>query len=183
MSESGRVRALRVARAQMTSVRERILRAADGRPDDILLSPPSDGGWSGAEVLDHIRTAEAQLVKALKKVERGETVRIPKRAWFYRLPMSPAFWPIRIPAPKPVRPRPLAELRPAEVLESLATSRRELFALADRMGEESFSRLVFPHFLLGRFSGLTWFRFIARHERKHAGQLERTLAKVSAESP
>jgi DinB superfamily len=180
MSDDRRVRALRAARAEMTSVRQLILRVVEGRSDESLLTPPPNGGWSGAEVLDHIRTAEAQLVKALTKVERGEVVRIPKRAWYYRLPMSPAFWPIRVPAPRPVRPRPRAEIRPGEVLESLAASRAALFALADRFGEEKFSRLVFPHFLLGRFTGLTWFRFISRHERKHLGQLERTLASVAA---
>ncbi|MEO6324214.1 MAG: DinB family protein [Thermoanaerobaculia bacterium] len=180
MSNDRRTHALREARAEMIAVRQRILDAAEGRSNELLLTAPAGGGWSGAEVLDHIRTAESQLVKALGKVERGETVRIPKRAWYYRLPMAPAFWPIRIPAPRLVRPRPRAELRPREVLESLATSRAELFALADRMGEEKFSRLVFPHFLLGRFTGLTWFRFISRHERKHLGQLERTLAQVSA---
>ena len=180
MDNDRRVRALRAARAEMTSVRQRILHAAGGCSDELLLTPPSDGGWSGAEVLDHIHTAETLLVKALMKVERGEVVRIPKRAWYYRLPMSPVFWSLRIPAPKLVRPRPRAEIRPREVLESLATSRAELLALADRMGEEKFSRFVYPHFLLGRFTGLTWFQFISGHERKHAGQLERTLQKATA---
>ena len=180
MSNERRVNALRAARAEMTSVRERILRAAEGRSDELLLTPPSDGGWSGAEVLDHIRTAETLLVKALEKVGRGEVVRIPKRAWYYRLPMTPVFWSFRIPAPRIVRPRPRAEIRPREVIEGLAASRAELLAFADRMGEETFSRFVYPHFLLGRFTGLTWFRFITGHERKHAGQLERTLASVSA---
>jgi DinB superfamily len=170
-----RVEALREARVEMERVRAEILAAVAGRPEGELLAGPADGGWSAAEILDHIRTAEGSLVKALSKLERGEPTRVPRRAWFYRLPMSPVFWPIKVRAPKLVRPRPRGEVKPAEVIESLAASRRELLALADRMGEERFSRMVFPHFLLGRFTGVSWFRFVAGHEGKHLKQLRRTL--------
>ena len=66
-------------------------------------------------------------------------------------------------------------MNPREVLEKLAESRRALLALAEELGDERFSRLLFPHFLLGRFTGLTWFRFLARHEGRHARQLQRVL--------
>ncbi len=171
-----RVGALREVRAEMERVRAEIAAAVAGKSDVELLAAPADGGWSAAEVLDHIRTAESSLVKALGKLERGEPTRVPARAWYYRLPMTPVFWPIRLPAPKLVRPRPRAEIRPTDVCEGLAASRRDLFALADRLGEERFATLVFPHFLLGRFSGVSWFRFIAKHERRHLRQLRRALS-------
>jgi hypothetical protein len=170
-----RVESLREARADMESVRAEILAAVAGHSDADLLAAPADGGWCAAEVLDHIRTAESSLVRALAKLERGEPTRVPARAWYYRLPISPVFWPIRLPAPKLVRPRPRSELRPTEVCEGLSASRRDLFALVERMGEERFSRLVFPHFVLGRFTGVTWFRFIAKHESRHLKQLRRVL--------
>ena len=44
------------------------------------------------------------------------------------------------------------------------------------MGEERFAEMVFPHFLLGRFSGVDWFAFLAGHEGKHLGQIRRVLA-------
>lgn len=171
-----RVEALREARVQMEGVRAEILAAVAGKTDAELLCPPPGGGWSAAEVLDHIATAERTLVKALTKLEKGEPTRVPARAWYYRLPMAPVFWPMKLPAPKLVRPRPRAEVMPREVLEGLAASRQSLLALADRMGEERFARLVFPHFLLGRFTGVSWFRFIAGHESKHLKQLRRALA-------
>lgn len=171
-----RLDALREARARMERVRREIAASVAGKSDAELMASPAGGGWCAAEVLDHLRTAESSLVKALGKLERGEPTRVPRRAWFYRLPMSPVFWPIKLRAPKLVRPRPRAEVKPAEVLEGLVASRRELLALADRMGEERFARFVFPHFLLGRFTGVSWFRFIAGHEGKHLKQLRRTLA-------
>jgi hypothetical protein len=67
-------------------------------------------------------------------------------------------------------------VNPSEVLEGLKASRRDLLAIADRMGEARFAAMVFPHFLLGRFSGLDWFTFIGRHEGKHLGQIRRVLA-------
>lgn len=167
---------LRQAREPMEAVRTEIYAAVAGKTDGELLAPPADGGWSAAEILDHIRTAESSLVKALSKLERGEPTRVPARAWTYRLPMTPVFWPIKLPAPKLVRPRPRAEVKPAEILEGLTASRRDLLALAERMGEERFARLVFPHFLLGRFTGVSWFRFIAGHEGKHLKQLRRALS-------
>ncbi len=44
------------------------------------------------------------------------------------------------------------------------------------MGEERFAAMVFPHFLLGRFDGVDWFRFLGRHEGRHLGQIRRVLA-------
>ena len=171
-----RVDDLRQARARMEAVRADVYSAVAGKTDAELLCPPADGGWSAAEVLDHIAIAERSLVRALHKHEKGEPTRVPKVAWLYRLPISPAFWKIRFKAPRLVRPRPRAEVKPAEVLEGLRTSRAGLLAIADRMGEEDFARMVFPHFLLGRFTGLTWFRFIGRHETRHLAQLRRVLA-------
>ena len=171
-----RAEALRAARARMEAVRAEIYEAVAGTTDAQLLCPPLDGGWSAAEVLDHIAVAERSLVRALAKHERGEPTRVPKLAWLYRLPIAPAFWKIRFQAPKLVRPRPRSEINPAEVLESLRTSRAALFAVAERMGEENFARMVFPHFLLGRFTGVTWFRFIGKHETRHLAQLRRVLA-------
>lgn len=171
-----RVGDLRQARDRMEAVRAEIYATVSGKSDSELLCPPAGGGWSAAEVLDHLRAAEGSLVRALRKFEKGEPTRVPKLAWWYRVPMSPFFWRIRFTAPKLVRPRPRAEVNPGEVLEALRTSRGELFAIADRMGEESFAAMIFPHFLLGRFSGVTWFRFIGKHERRHLGQLRRVLA-------
>ncbi len=166
---------LQNARSRMEAVRAEIYAAVDGKSDAELLALPADGGWSAAEVLDHIATAERTLVKALAKHEKGEPTRVPRRAWWYRLPMSPVFWKIKFRAPKLVRPRPRAEVNPAEVLTGLRESRAALLALADRMGEERFAAMIFPHFLLGRFSGLDWFTFIALHEGKHLGQIRRGL--------
>ncbi len=171
-----RAEALRAARERMEAVRAEIYAAVEGKTDMELLCPPPDGGWSAAEVLDHIRKAERTLVKALAKHEKGEPTRVPARAWLYRIPIAPVFWRIRFRAPKLVRPRPRSEVRPAEVLEDLRQSRAGLLAFADRMGEEAFARMVFPHFLLGRFSGVTWFRFIGKHEARHLAQLRRVLA-------
>ncbi len=171
-----RAEELEQARARMEAVRADVYAAVAGRSDAELLCPPADGGWSAAEVLDHIGTAERSLVKALAKHEKGEPTRVPKYAWWYRLPMSPVFWKIKFRAPKLVRPRPRSEVNPGEVVAGLKESRAALLAIADRMGEERFAEMVFPHFLLGRFSGVDWFCFIAGHEGKHLGQLRRVLA-------
>jgi hypothetical protein len=167
---------LRRAKERMEAVRAEIYAAVAGKTDAELLALPADCGWSAAEVLDHLRTAEGSLVRALTKLEKGEPTRVPRRAWWYRLPMSPVFWKIKFRAPKLVRPRPRTEVIPGEVLEQLRASRRELLALADRMGEERFASMIFPHFLLGRFNGVDWFRFLAGHEGKHLGQMRRVLA-------
>jgi len=167
---------LRQARERMETVRAEIYTAVAGKTDGELLALPADCGWSAAEVLDHLRNAEGSLVRALTKHEKGERTRIPKRAWLYRLPMSPVFWKIKFRAPKLVRPRPRSEVNAGEVVAGLKESRAGLLAIADRMGEERFAEMVFPHFLLGRFSGVDWFEFLAGHEGKHLGQIRRVLA-------
>ncbi len=162
----------------MNAVREEIYRAVEGKSDEELLAPPRDGGWSAAEVLDHLRRAEGGLVRGLEAQRRGEPLKIPRVAYWYRIPMSLAFSSIRLRAPKPVRPRPRAEVNPRDVLARMKESRAALLAFVDRLGEEEFQRTLLPHFILGRFHGLDWFRFIARHEERHLGQIRRVLAST-----
>jgi hypothetical protein len=168
--------ALQEARTLMNAVREELYRAVEGRSDQELLAPPEGGGWSAAEVLDHLRKAEGGLVRGLEAQLRGEKLKIPPRAYWYRLPMSVALSPIRFKAPKPVRPRPRAEVNPGDVIAKLKESRAALLAFVDRIGEEQFEKTLLPHFILGRFHGLDWFRFIAGHEERHLGQIRRVLA-------
>lgn len=167
---------LRQARERMEAVRAEIYAAVSGKTDGELLALPADCGWSAAEVLDHIGTAERKLVKALLRHEKGEPTRVPAIAWWYRLPMSLALGKIKFRAPKLVRPRPRSEVNPRDVIAGLRQSRADLLAYADRLGEERFAALVFPHFVLGRFDGLDWFRFIAGHEGRHLAQIKRVLA-------
>jgi hypothetical protein len=168
---------LQEARTRMNAVREEIYRSVEGKSDEELLAPPRDGGWSAAEVLDHLRRAEGGLVRGLEAQRRGETLKIPRRAYWYRLPMSIVFSSIRLRAPKPVRPRPRAEVKPGEVIAKLRESRAALLAFVDRVGEEEFQKTLLPHFVLGRFHGLDWFRFLAGHEGKHLGQIQRVLVE------
>ena len=176
ISVSRRVQALREAKGRMNAVREEIYTAVAGKSDEELLAPPADGGWSAAEILDHLRKAEGGLVRGLAAQRRGEPLKIPGRAYWYRLPMTVAFTPIRFTAPKPVRPRPRAEVKPSEVVGKLRESRAALLAFVDEVGEERFLEILLPHFVLGRFHGLDWFRFLAGHEGRHLGQLRRVLA-------
>lgn len=172
---SRRVAALREARGRMNAVREEIYAAVAGRSDSELLAPPRDGGWSAAEVLDHLSRAERGVAKGFPALERGERLKVPRIAWFYRLPMGLAFQDVKFQAPKPVRARPRAEIRPSDVLERLQASRAALLAYIETTGEERFSRIVMPHFILGRFTGLAWLRFIGRHEARHLEQIRRLL--------
>ena len=172
--------ALREARTLMNAVREEIYRAVEGKSDEELLAPPRDGGWSAAEVLDHLRRAEGGLVRGFEAQRKGEPLKIPRRAYWYRLPMTIVFSSIRLRAPKPVRPRPRAELNPREVLAKMKESRAALLAFVDKVGEEEFRKILLPHFVLGRFHGLDWFRFLAGHEGKHLGQIRRVLRESRA---
>ena len=180
---SRRILALREAREKMNAVREEIYATVAGKSDDELLAPPPDGGWSAAEVLDHISRAERGVAKGFPALERGEPLKVPRIAWLYRLPMGLAFLDLKFRAPKPVRARPRSEIRPSEVLERLRASRAALLDYVEKTGEERFSRMVLPHFVLGRFDGLDWFRFIGRHEARHLGQIRRVLAEVRPSGP
>ena len=114
-------------------------------------------------------------MKGLEAQRRGEPLKVPRRAYWYRLPMTLAFTPIRLRAPRPVWPRPRSEVSPREVIAKLKESRAALLAFVERVGEEEFRRNLLPHFILGRFHGLDWFRFIAGHEERHLGQIKRVL--------
>lgn len=160
----------------MGTARERLLAAASGLDAARAARRPAGGGWSPVQILDHLATAEGQLVRGFGKLARGERPRVPRYKYFYRLPIAPVFWNVRYPAPRPVRPKATSELDLGTVLTRLKEGRAAFLAVVDTVGEERFSRLILPHPVLGRFDGLDWLRFVALHETKHACQLERSLA-------
>jgi uncharacterized damage-inducible protein DinB len=67
-----RVAALREARDRMVAVREEIYREVEGKSEEELRAPPPDGGWSAAEILDHISRAERGVAKGSPALEKGE---------------------------------------------------------------------------------------------------------------
>lgn len=139
---------------------------------------PSGEGWSVAECLDHLATANRVYLEAMRPpaggaLARGRMRRGPARPgvvgrWFIGLLEPPVTRRGR--APRAIRPRPDPPL--ADAFERFLASHEETRAFLQRYAEVDLAGVRFPNpFLPGlRFSLATGVHVIAAHDRRHLWQ-------------
>lgn len=171
----------------------------DGLSEEDGTRPAQGGGWSVAECLDHLATANRVYLRAMEEPARRARARC-RRRWrparpgllgglfVFSLEPPPKWWSRRR-APGKIRPRsgpPLAESH-ASFVASQAEVRAFLLAHADL----DLAGIRFPNpFVTGiRFSLATGLHVIPAHERRHLWQAwnvrrasERTNAHVATSS-
>lgn len=135
---------------------------------------PAADAWTPAEVLDHLRVVEDGSARLLaRRLQRAREAGLGAesdpssrlgRLNIYALPG-------RMEAPDAVRPVPGARAEEAE--SGLAASRRALDALVADASGSALGDVRAQHMRFGELDLYQWLEFIAQHERRHAGQLER----------
>ncbi len=141
---------------------------------------PHPDGWSIAECLDHLATAnrvylESMRPAAERALARGRARRRPAvpgliGRWFVSWlepPVKPRF---RSKAPKKIRPREGPSL--ADAFERFIASHHDTHAFLERFSEIDLARSRFPNpFVPGvRFSLATGVNVLAAHDRRHVWQ-------------
>ncbi|MGH9704771.1 MAG: DinB family protein [Candidatus Acidiferrales bacterium] len=84
----------------------------------------------------------------------------------------------------PVAPHPREDFVPVskdlirekpQMLEVLASSRRETIAFLEENREHDLRYYRFPHPFLGSFHLYDWFRFLSYHELRHTKQMQKNV--------
>jgi hypothetical protein len=157
--------------------RDALLDVVAGVPEADRDRRPAAGGWSIAEVLEHLRIVETGTATLLaKRAARareagvgadGDTSSVLGRLDHARVTESPD----RLTAPELVRPS--AEVRATDVLVGLETSRAALLDSIGQLDGVDPTRVTARHAVLGELDAYQWLLFVGQHEARHARQIAR----------
>lgn len=164
--------------AEIGELRGRVLSHATSRSAEELMHTPEGGGWSVAEIVEHLVLAEDYGIRGLwaatEAAERGEFAEIAPELAARSVDEVFAGEPPKLDAPGPVVPssggRPLGYWR--ERLRSHQAAIETLAAAMDVVGME---KVVYPHFRVGPLDGVQRIGFFRWHLARHLSQTERTL--------
>lgn len=145
---------------------------------------PPDGGWSVAQILQHLCLVEERVIKDLEKA----VSRPPRKVSFFRrfVPTSiVSSRVLRVKAPQAVDPEAKAGSDDVIVIpdkdEAVANynrARNDLKSLCETQGNDRFRQIVFKHPFLGEIHGVAAVSFIGYHEQRHYKQICEVLRKL-----
>lgn len=157
-------------------VRRRLVARAEAAGDGQARA--AEGGWSVAEIVEHLSIAEPGITRAIEGLLRPASDVESSQA------APQAFAPFsldeqaeqargKIEAPEFLRPTGLPL---SEGLARLKESRAKLAALRPLFVAADYSR-KFPHPAFGPLNASQWLAFIGMHEERHLRQIERILGE------
>jgi len=153
-----------------------------GVPGDRLCQRPSAGGWSVAEILEHLTMVESGVARLItKRVGRAREAGLGEEKSTESVLASFNQHSARLDtavmqAPATVQPRINVDI--SEALEGLESSREALRAAAVAATGLSLGEIKHTHPLLGELDLYQWLIFVGQHEGRHKKQIERTLNSI-----
>jgi hypothetical protein len=158
-------------------VRRRIVERVEGLSEDERSTRGADGGWSAADIIEHLSLTERRVTRALEGMlpqEAAEGGGDGKASGF--TPFSLDAYVERasgqkFEAPEYIRPRGVPF---AESLAHLKESRAALERLRPRFETADYTA-QFPHPAFGPLNVAQWLAFVGIHEARHLKQIERHI--------
>ncbi len=168
MSPSDPIDALITNRDRFLALLDRIDPEAWGRV-------PEGGGWSVAEIADHITVVERKSGRFLSGplLEQEAITSSEETTGKEDVIRGRMADPTPRPAPDIVQPCGKWS-NPAELGEAFAEARNATIALGRSHGAQLSVRVA-PHPAFGPLTGTQWLFFLAEHCERHCGQMERML--------
>jgi hypothetical protein len=154
------------------AVRRRLLARVEGL--DEVRANASDGGWTVAQIVEHLSIAEPRITNAIEgMLAPAETDRQRKTFAPFSLDEQAEQARGKIEAPDFLRPTGLPL---AEGLMRLKESRAALEVLRPRFQSADYSRGL-KHPAFGVLNAAQWLAFLGMHEQRHLRQIERILGE------
>ncbi|MFQ5527136.1 MAG: DinB family protein [Thermoanaerobaculia bacterium] len=165
--------------AELERLRGRLIERVSGVDSALLNRCPSGGGWSVAQIVAHVISAEGRSLAYLERKTQEAPERIPRAGVLGRFRSAALGWvlrsSIRVPAPPGA-----GEVPNAAELDELRADWEQVRAawsgFLETFPTELENRAVYKHPVAGRMSLEQALRFLILHLERHSGQVERTLA-------
>jgi hypothetical protein len=162
--------------------RKELLQTFTGVPGDRLTRHPSNGGWSVAEILDHLGIVESGVARLIAKRagrareaglgEEKSTESVLPAFDGYRARLDS----MKLQSPETVKPRADVDIKDA--LQGLESSRQALRVAVATADGLALSEIKHTHPILGEIDLYQWIIFLGQHELRHRNQIERTLNSI-----
>lgn len=153
------------------SARHALLDFVGNIPVSLMLRRPANGGWSPAQILEHLRLSEAGITRLL--AHRLMRAREQGLGPVMQLASDPAdrvvFPPGTVEAPEAIRPA--ANVHLETVIDGLRAARAGLRALADDVDRHDATKVTARHIVLGELHFYQWIDFVGAHEDRHRAQI------------
>jgi hypothetical protein len=162
----------------LESRRAGVLATVEGHPSERLETAPPAGGWTPAEILQHLAIVESGTTRLLAhRLQRAIDAGLPRETettsvlTTFTLPPG-ASEPTR--APDVVLPEPGASSSAA--LAALADSRLALRTMLHAADGWALAGVSARHPLFGALNMYEWLLVLGEHDTRHARQIRRVLA-------
>ena len=164
--------------AALRTVRARLLTDLERFDDAQFFATPSRGGWGAAHVAEHLARVEGRIQQGARRaIEHGSDVR---PTWYdplLKLPLRAGvveFVRVRtVKGADPLDDGGLGSVTRPQLMERLAAVRAATVALLEQTRERDLGRIYLRHPLFGAFAVREFLHWVAWHEDRHRGQLER----------
>jgi len=159
---------------RLSRTRDSLISSVRDLPEDLVQSAPREGGWSIAEILEHLWLAEDLTARGLERALAGAGQEPMEPFPAEGLAAHPPLNQVEL-APEPVEaPGPTLPgggRSRSELLSALALSRARLLALLPELVQRNPRRILLRHPMLGELDALQWYEFVALHEDRHRRQI------------
>jgi hypothetical protein len=170
---------------RLDKVHEKLTATVAPLDEELFARQPANGGWSVAQILQHLSWVEERVIQDLEKA----ISRPPRKISFVRrfVPTSiVALRLVRVKAPQAVNPETPAEQEAAialpgknEAISNYNRARNDLKNLCVTHGNNRFRQIVFKHPFLGDIDGIATISFVGYHEQRHYKQIREVLRKLA----
>jgi len=152
--------------------------------EELFARQPADGGWSVAQVLQHLCLVEERVIKDLER----EMSRPPQKIRFVRRFVPTAIVSsrlVRVKAPKAVNPETNAGSDVIEItgkedaIANYNRARSDLKTFCATHGGDRLRHIIFKHPFLGEIDGVATVSFVSYHEQRHYKQIREVLRRLA----
>jgi len=164
--------------AYLETVRADLASVVDPTPAATLRRRPRDGGWSGAQILQHLGKTEGSVAKMLERAFAA-TPNLPAETDGGSVAGALDRYAIGVADRKLAAPagiQPDADPDPAACWESLQSVRARTYRAFAAVDGRALGGVSAPHPYFGPLNAYEWFLFLGQHEARHLRQLRATLA-------
>ena len=170
---------------RLDKVHEKLAATIAPLDEELFARQPANGGWSVAQIIQHLCLVEERVIKDLKKA----IARPPQKIKFIKRLVPTSIVSsrlVRVKAPQAVNPEAnpgpsdLTVLPPGKeaAIANYNRARNDLKNLYVTNGHDRFRQLVFRHPFLGEIDGVATVSFVGYHEQRHYKQIREVLKNL-----
>jgi uncharacterized damage-inducible protein DinB len=165
--------------AYLATVRADLASVVEPAPAAALRRRPRDGGWSGAQILQHLGKTEGSIAKMLERAFAAAPD-LPAETDTSSLATALDRYAVDVAERKLVAPagiQPDADPDPVACWASLQAARERTYRAFAAVDGRAIGRISAPHPYFGPLNAYEWFLLLGKHEARHLRQLTVALAQ------